>query len=307
MNLLSLISILLLATLNLHAGEHVESDDIWTAVRKAEALATKYGPERVLFASDLDNTLLKTKQDLGSVPWFNWQDGLLKDQSSQERIACDVPDLLHYFYMAISPSQLSPVQNDQAKAIRQLQDRGIPTIIVTARGQLVASSTFRELLKNNLDFSRRGLAGLGFTAPHLPYDVNNPTSSGLTQRDIERFRLGPARATLYQRGVLFSDGQNKGILLRTLIHKTRGRTRAIVFFDNDNKNTQRVLDAFDGHDVEVVAVRASRMDADIQRFNDSDKRKVTEDFLVLKKLTDRVYSYPRPCQLPIDKLLSAER
>ena len=289
-------------SLALHAEEHLASDSIWTAVQKAENLARKYGPDQVLFASDLDNTLLKTKGDLGSEPWFNWQDGLLKDPTSRERIACDVPDLLHFFYMAINPSQLFPVQEDQAKAIRHLQDRGIHTIIVTARGELIASSTFRELKKNDLAFSRKSLAGNGFPSSHLPYDVKNPTASGLTQQDVEKFRLGSARPILYQRGVLFSDGQNKGILLRTLIHKLRKRIRGIVFFDNDKKNTQRVLDAYEGQGVDVVAVRASRMDADIQRFNDSEKTKITEDFLILRKLLDQAYAYPRPCQLPMDRV-----
>lgn len=297
-----IVAILVLA-FNLHAGEHTKADNIWTAVEKAEALSKKYDPSRVVFASDLDNTLLKTHQDLASEPWFNWQDSLLKEQSTSEhRIACDVPDLLHFFYTTIALSQLSPVQDDQHEALEYLQASKIATIAVTARGESVASQTFRELNKNKLDFSKTSLAGKGYPNPHLPYNLKDLAASGLTQSDVEKFSLSEARPVLYQRGVMFSDGQNKGILLKTLVHKTKRDIKAIVFFDNDKKNTQRVFDTFDGGPIEVISIRASRMDRDIQRFNDSDKTKVTQDFLVLRKLLDDTYFYPRPCQLPIDKL-----
>ena len=187
---MKIITIVFLAlSYSAQASEHIVADNIWTAVEKTEALARKYGPTHVLFASDLDNTLLKTKRDLASELGFNWQDELLKEPANEHRIACDVPDLLHFFYVTIALSQLSPVQEDQSKAIQKMQAQSIPTIIVTARGEAVASSTFRELNKNNLDFSKVNLAGNGYGAPHLPWDLAKPEASGLTQKDIEKLKL----------------------------------------------------------------------------------------------------------------------
>ncbi|MBI4403022.1 MAG: DUF2608 domain-containing protein [Deltaproteobacteria bacterium] len=284
-------------------AQQLTTDNIWVAAEKAEAMAGKYGAANVLFVSDLDNTLLKTTQDLASEPWFNWQESLLKESASELKMACDLPDLLRLFYISITLSPLRPVQEDQAQAIARLQKIGVSTIAITARGEAVASATFRELLSNGIDFAKTSLAGSGYTQPHLPYDLSDISSSGLTRTDVEKFKLASARNVVYQRGVLFSDGQNKGVLLRTLIHKTKSKIRGIVFFDNDQKNTQRVFDAYDGRDEEVWAVRASRMDTDIQRFKESSKERVIEEYLILRKLIDNVYHYPRPCKLLLDKKL----
>ncbi|MGE3760412.1 MAG: DUF2608 domain-containing protein [Pseudobdellovibrionaceae bacterium] len=290
-------------SLNLHASELNHSDDIWTAVNRAETLAKKYGAPHVLFASDLDNTLLKTNQDLASEPWFNWQFELLGKPMTDERIACDMPDLLHFFHVTISLSRVSPVQEDQAKAIQQMQKAGINTMAITARGDAVASATFAQLQANQIDFSKHNLAGDGYGAPHIPWNIENPEASGLTAKDVKRWNLKSAMPVLYQRGVLFSDGQNKAALLRTLIHKTKRDIKAVVFWDNDEKNVHRVFDGFNAVNVEVAAIRASHQDTDIQRFNESNKTKVTDDYLALRKVLDGAYAYPRPCELPIDKKL----
>jgi len=296
------------------ASEMLVSDNIWTAVDKAQALAKKYGADQVLFVSDLDNTLLKTKQDLASEPWFNWQEGLLHengpDIKNEKRIACDIRDLLQFFNVSITLSQTDPVQDDQAKAIASMQDvkpeARIATMALTARGDQVASATFRELAKNGIDFSKTSPLGDGFGDVHLPWDSDHFQASGLSQADVEKLKLGKARPVSYQRGVFFCDGQNKGALLKSFLHKIGRSYKGIVFWDNDKKNNQRMFDAFEGTGVELYAIRATRQDADIKRFDESDKQKVTDDFVLLRKLLDQAYLYPRPCPLPIDKLVKAK-
>lgn len=289
--------------LQARAAENVEGS-IWLAVEKAVGLSQKYGAKNVLFASDLDNTLLKTMQHLGGEPWFNWQDRLLSENStSPDRIACDMPDLLQFFHFAIQLSRTEPVTADQDKAIQKMQGLGIPTMIVTARGDAVASQTFRELKLNKLNLAATSLAGQGFPAPYLPYEMSNLSQYGLTQADIEKFKLGSPRPILYQRGVLFSDGQNKGMLLRTFIHKVAPQLKALVFFDNDKKNTDRVAGAFKDSSVDTVTVRANVQDGSIKDFEQSDvlKAQAKTEFKLLRQLMDKAYHYPRSCALPMDK------
>lgn len=298
----------LLLTLVLHtAAQAVEpkvEPDIWVAANKAMEMAKAYGPRKVLFVTDLDNTLLETVQALGSEPWFNWQSKLLEDATSEKRIACNFDDLLSYYHFAIEFSRTTPVQEDQNSALAAMQEAKIPTIALTARGELIASQTFRELAKNKIELFKTSPAGNGFPAPFVPYDIKKPEMSGLTQKDVETLKLTAARPVVYQRGVFFCDGQNKGAMLKSFIHRIKGDFKGIVFWDNDEKNNKRILQAFEGTGVEVHAYRASRMDAEIKKFEDDpEKTTAVEEFKYLRRLLDRVYKYPRPCQLPIDKTL----
>lgn len=280
------------------------SNDLSVAIKDAEALSKKYSPKEILLAVDLDNTLLKTKQDLVSEPWFNWQLGLLSDEKSKERIACDIFDLLHYYHHLLSLSQMTPVQNGSAKLFKQLHSLKIPTVVLTARGSGNTSATFRELHRNQFDFSPNGMGEKGTASPFFPVHSDKPTNSGLNKDEVTRFGLEKSKPVLFQRGVFFSEGQHKGGMLRVLLHKLKWKPKAIVFIDNDQKNISRVIEAFEKQEIELIAMRLNTMDSEIKRFNELDKTEVTNDFIQLRRVMDNTYQYERPCQLPIDDKLT---
>jgi hypothetical protein len=82
-------------------------------------------------------------------------------------------------------------------------------------------------------------------------------------------------------------GLNKGIMLKTLLNKTKSSFKAIVFADDHIKHTKRmhqIMGQVKG--VELVTYRYSKIDSEVKAFNKSDKRRVNGDlvrFLKLKK------------------------
>lgn len=299
------ITLFLFCVLSLHqsqASETLASNDLWTAVAKAKALATQFGgAEYVLFVTDLDNTLLKSKQDLGGEPWFLWQNALLAQEDSEYRVACNFQDLISINRVTMQLTQYDPVQPDQHEAIREMQRAGIATMALTSRGVDIASATFHQLMANRIDFAKARPPGAGIpTEPFLPYDLSNPEAAGLRKDDLVRLGVKTVSPVLYHRGVLFGEGQHKGALLRSFLYRTGSKVKAVVFWDNEQRNNDRVVDGLARTPIFVSAIRASRQDEDIRRFENAKKGPVTTAFLDLRNVLSQVFAYARPCQLPMD-------
>ncbi len=247
------------------------------AVRLAEL---EGGQDKVLLVFDIDNTLLAMNQDLSSDQWFNWQQTLPKYDS---RRVGDFDELLRVqrlLYAISSMRATEPIR--QPEAVGQLQEAGFTTLVLTSRGYDIRDATRRELLANGYDFHKSRLVPLeGFAGPYYPYDVSHIEQSGITKHEAQQWLADPLspdqfeqpRKVSYSEGVYMVAGQNKGVMLRMLLHKSGNfeNFKHIVFVDDNPKNTKDVRDAFQNQKVNMVTFRYTREDGNARRFNENQK------------------------------------
>jgi hypothetical protein len=201
----------------------------------------------VLLASDIDSTILTNNQVLGSERWFKWQESLTKPEvNDPQQIARSFPELLEAYGQATMLTQTHLVQPEISDSIHSLQTRGVKVICLTARGVANADATFRQLSANKLDFTDSAIGRYGgYGAPFLPYS-DTVEGNGVTKADLAKLEIkNKPRPVIYARGIYFTEGQHKGLMLKTLLARTRATPKLVVFVDNEEKQVNRVIKAME--------------------------------------------------------------
>ena len=83
-------------------------------------------------------------------------------------------------------------------------------------------------------------------------------------------------------------GQNKGIMLKTLLHKTNSKFKSIVFVDDHKKHTTSMQEIMGRTKADVITFRYSKMDNQVKKFNNSDKEHVVKGWNTLRAATTSV-------------------
>jgi hypothetical protein len=73
------------------------------------------------------------------------------------------------------------------------------------------------------------------------------------------------RPVSYMNGVFMTAGLNKGIMLKTLLYKTKSKFKAIIFADDHIKHTKRMQQIL-GDDVDLTTYRYSKIDPQVEAF-----------------------------------------
>ncbi len=248
-------------------------------------------PSQTLFVFDIDNTLLRTPQDLGGDAWFTWQEGLLKaDPQSSDLVAPDFGGLLTAQGWLFQMSQMISPEVETPQFFRELQAAGYPVILLTSRGPDFENLTQRELARNGYNSAATAIAPrAGFAAPFEPYDLNDPTKSCLTAEDIQRLGLPKSKPVIYRNGVMMTSGQHKGAMLRTLLCKLGRSYSAIVFVDDHQKHVDRVFAAYQDQPGDVRSVKYSFMDVEVKAFHTGDKADVRAKWARLKDAISSIF------------------
>ena len=228
-----------------------------------EAAAATHGDTNVLVVFDLDNTLLATDTDLGSEHWFLWQAGLIGDGTAPRQAdaaAASVPALLQAQGWILQVASMHADEARIATDLGELQERGVHIMNLTSRNLDLRDATIRELSRNGIDLSKTapGPAG-GYAAPFL---LELPSTEPA------------AKSVVFDRGVLLTQGQNKGLILRALLAKTGHETAAIVFVDDRQRHLDNVQAAFKDRAEDVYTVRYTHEVTHVDAFQASDKETV---------------------------------
>lgn len=135
---------------------------------------------------------------------------------------------------------MEPAQADAAEQVRRMQNAGMKVIVLTSRGPDCKARTFAELSSNGFDFSDNAWPPTsGYPEPFLPDRSSRPV--------------------VYQDGVLFASGQNKGIVLKAMLDKTSGsQPTLIVIADPSRENLNAVMKTFSWSGTKVHAWRYTR-------------------------------------------------
>lgn len=269
----------------------IETHSFSTVVEKVTALGKKYGPKRVLIAWDNDNTLLAQNQDLGSDQWWVWQYDMLKGKQPRIGLVSDkFSGLLKAQGILFTVSSMSPPEKELSpKVVRKLHQQGFPMIVITARGHDFRHATVRELRRNYpvKEGSRESVfrhSGLkpraGYASTFAPYNEEILKKLGVGPELAKKFRLRPNPTPVsYQDGVYMTAGGHKGVMLQSLLLKTKqlDRFKAVVFVDDKARYSQQIEQAFKlRKGVEVATFRYGKWDLNVKRFAKSDKKEAIQ-------------------------------
>lgn len=168
--------------------------------------------ETTLVVFDINDTLITTKQKLGSA---RWAAELVKNHaelSGEEALNRLVP----FWHKVLETSEAMPVEVDTAYVIRKLAQRGVPMIGLTANYAEISLTTLAALKACSIDFSKGPLA----------------------KND---FALGTPYPAKFLSGVIFAGLQNKkSVVLKQFLFQTGLHFDRIVFVDDKRKNVSEL-------------------------------------------------------------------
>jgi len=244
------------ATVPPAADRDAATDDLAEVAADALAAADMFGKDRVLVVLDIDNTLLAMEQGLGSDQWYEWQKNLADHDPCNPQYVGDRFAVQGAVFFA---SAMRPTQPDGPQRIRELQDAGLPVIVVTSRGVGYRLQTFRELRRNGFSFAASALGPGG-----VPEGDFTPPSG--------------TRPVRYEDGVFLTTGQAKGAMLRNLLtHTGQPLPALIVVADDKQGNLDAVTTTFRPLGVAVHAWRYTREDATVAAFDPAAADRLWQD------------------------------
>ncbi|MBT6538361.1 MAG: DUF2608 domain-containing protein [Francisellaceae bacterium] len=165
-----------------------------------------------LWVFDLDNTIFKTAQTLGSDQWFRgyWKNLKNKGLNESEIISNLVP--LYNKIQHVTDVVL--VEKEIAKIIRDLRKNNIKVIALTSRGYEVVSATNRHLNDVGISFDERN--------------------------DSRYMHEVLGEHVLYNKGIIFANGRDKGKCLEFFLNKKNIKPKRIIFVDDHLKNVESI-------------------------------------------------------------------
>ena len=129
----------------------------------------------------------------------------------------------------------------------------------------------------------------GIAGKYLPYDLENPSASGLTAFDMEQVKNRPARKVTYMEGLYMTAGQHKGVMLKSLLHKLGYQPKAIFFVDDHKKHTTNMGITYGDEAPMVYTFNYVGMSEKVKSFQESDKNIVREKWEALKSAMSFVF------------------
>jgi hypothetical protein len=140
-------------------------------------------------------------------------------------------------------SGMQPMQADAAELIKRIQAAGMKVIVLTTRAPDCSEKTFTELSSNGFNFAAAAWPPRdGYPEPFVPE--------------------GGVRPVLYQNGVFFASGQDKGLMLKALLEKSSDPTPVlIVMTDSSRESLNEVMKIFSWSSTKVHAWRYTREQA----------------------------------------------
>lgn len=274
------------------AVSRLETDDFLTIETKVQEIGARHGPAQVLVVSDIDHTVLAMTQDLGSDGWFLWQMDLVKKGAGPGSVGKTASEVFDAYQLIAQLARMRATQPEAPQVFSRLKKAGYPVIFLTSRSSSLRDVTERELERNGyLPMNTAIGPEKGYPGTYLPYVTGRPAESGLTADEVRKWKLSAAEPVSYMNGLYLTAGQNKGVMLRTLLHKTGVAPKAVVFVDDLVKHTDRMHEAFEGSGIEVVTFRYSREDASVKRFERGSKAEVQQKWIRYRSMIRQIFEY----------------
>lgn len=196
-------------------------------------------PKTTLLVFDIDDTLLTMTQPLGSVGWWDWQAGLLKNGNDSSKLfTTDINQLIRIQNILFQLIKMEVTDENALPFIQQTIKDGATIMGLTARGKEHLSATLMQFTDNKLSFKQHSLNLPNFVCPQFKREV------------------------IYQEGLMFLSGEDKGQALMCILSSTQQSIQTIIFVDDSAKNTQSVSKSFMNRpDINVINILYTKENA----------------------------------------------
>jgi hypothetical protein len=191
-------------------------------------------PKTTLMVFDLDDTLITMSQPLGSVGWWDWQHELQKNESHSDKLFTkDYQQLVRIQNILFQLVKMEVTDEYVMPFLNVAANQGATLMGLTARGKEHLSATLMQLKDNKflvdekLLFKKYGLK------------INNKTSIA-GNFHCPQF----SREVIYQQGIMFLDGEDKGEALICTLANTKQEIKTIIFVDDAKRNSASIDKAF---------------------------------------------------------------
>ncbi|MCB1136727.1 MAG: DUF2608 domain-containing protein [Chlamydiia bacterium] len=232
--LLTLLTVLLFST----ATPRLEAE-VRQCFHLSDVLDTVDAQTLVIF--DIDNTLIETKQTLGSDQWFNQtlERRLKAGQDFDEALQ----EVLNLWWRIIQVSDFRTVETSTAEVVFEAQERAAAVIGLTSRGPELKEQTHQALRSLDLNLARAPI-GTGFG-------------------EVKGFQ-GPC----YWDGVFFCDGKPKGKVLQTVMDEIRALgVSKVIFVDDTARHIHSVEQLIEGEGLDYLGLRYGVVDERVENFD----------------------------------------
>jgi FMN phosphatase YigB (HAD superfamily) len=198
-----------------------------------------YAEADTLILCDVDNTLIRPTQQVGSVPWRSHiRDKAQKAGFSQE----EASDLLDHFWIFVQPLlTIQSVDPETPETLSSLRDKQLPVIGLTNREPL------------EIKYTSKQLSSAGITL--------NPT---VTDKFFDLPLPFPAR---YEAGVIHCNENSKADALKLFLKMIGYHPKKVIFIDDRMNHVQDVEKAMSELGIEYVGIRFSKADPIVEAFD----------------------------------------
>lgn len=178
----------------------------------AEIIETQYMQQllnhvtpQTLIIFDIDNTIMRPTQQLGSDQWFNHRRAVHQNAGASKYEALEAALSEWMAVQSITRMQLCEEQTQEI--IADLQNEGFTVMGLTTRGLGLSTTTIHQLKKLDVDLIK--------TAP-AKHDIFFDNKQG----------------TLFRHGILFTAGSDKGTALEKFLELAKVKPEAILFIND---------------------------------------------------------------------------
>jgi hypothetical protein len=200
----------------------------------------KYRGEGVLFLYDIDNTLVRPVQTLGSDQWFNYRLKSNREQMEDKQEALE--KTLVEWASIQSISKVQALDEGAQASIKRMQDSGAMMMGFTTRGVRMSSVTPYQLKQLGIDFSETALIS------HDHFFISG-------------------QSIVFRKGVLFTAATHKGRTLFTFLNNLNVKPSKVVFINDKFDNLSQVAETCKKKNIPFVGLRYDGSDEWVKTFN----------------------------------------
>lgn len=199
-------------------------------------------PEKVLIVCDIDNTLLRATQHLGSVAWG---DHTIAELVAKGISSEDAEEIENILWKTVQP--LVKVQNVDPETpliLESIQNKGFLIFGLTARCPNEADYTIKQLLSVGIN--------LGKLKPQYTFEC--------LSKEVKR--------PLYTQGILFGTPFNKkSQILFKFLDENKVFPECIIFIDDKLSHVEDLSKACHERNISFFGIRFSGADEHVKAFN----------------------------------------
>jgi hypothetical protein len=183
---------------------------------------------------DIDNTLYRPRQMLGSDEWICYS---LKKTTSPE----EIDEILTLWEAIHTVCEIIPMEEETVQTVEKIQQK-FPTIAMTTRGgKNEITTTKKQLKKLNIDFRR-----------------SSPCSEPFSLKKIPR--------CYFTNGILFTDAHHKGESLLEFLEIAKLSPKKIIYINDHRKPLEEVASSLP-EDIDYIGLRITVADKYVKSFD----------------------------------------